>query len=74
MVDGSASTCDSESAGAGRLIDGGARLLFLGMINGGNTMLLHLAGQGLAGQLDKHLAVNQQEQADCSTMGIQRFF
>jgi hypothetical protein len=33
----------------GRLIDGGNMILFLGMINGSNTMLL-LAGAG--GQID----------------------
>ena len=38
-------TCDGESACMGRLIDGSDTMLFLGMINGGNTMLL-LAGAG----------------------------
>jgi hypothetical protein len=37
--------CDGKSAGAGGLINGGDRMLFLGMIDGSNTMLLHLAGQ-----------------------------
>jgi hypothetical protein len=32
--------CDSKSACKGRLIDGGKTMLFLGMINDGNTMLL----------------------------------
>jgi hypothetical protein len=45
VVDGLASTCDGEPAGVGALIDGGNRMLFLGMINGGNTTLLHLDGQ-----------------------------
>ncbi len=39
-----ASTCDGKSAGAGGLIDRGNRIFFLGMINGGNTMLPLLAG------------------------------
>jgi hypothetical protein len=37
--------CNSESAGTGGLIDGGNTMLFLGMIDSGNTTLLHLAGQ-----------------------------
>jgi hypothetical protein len=37
--------CNGKSAGAGRLIDGGDMMLFLSMINGGDTMLL-LAGVG----------------------------
>ncbi len=32
--------CDSKSAGAGKLIDVDKMMLFLGMINEGNTMLL----------------------------------
>jgi hypothetical protein len=36
--------CDSKSAGTGGLIDGSIMMLFLGMIDGGDTMLLHLAG------------------------------
>jgi hypothetical protein len=37
--------CNSKSAGAGGLIDGGNTMMFLGMINDGNTTLL-LAGVG----------------------------
>jgi hypothetical protein len=37
--------CDGESGGMGGLIDGGDMMLFLGKIDGGNTMLL-LAGAG----------------------------
>jgi hypothetical protein len=37
--------CDGESAGVGGLINGGNRMLFLGMINGGDMTLLHSAGQ-----------------------------
>ncbi len=44
VVDNLASTWDSKSVGAGRLINGGNRMLFPGMINGSNTTLLHLAG------------------------------
>jgi hypothetical protein len=40
-------TCDDESAWAGRLIDSGDRMLFLGMIDGGNTMLLLVGAGGL---------------------------
>jgi hypothetical protein len=38
-------TCNGKSACAGRLINGGNGVLFLGMINGSNTTLL-LAGMG----------------------------
>jgi hypothetical protein len=38
-------TCNSKSASAGRLINGGNTMLFLGMIDGSDTMLL-LAGAG----------------------------
>jgi hypothetical protein len=37
--------CNDKSAGKGRLIGGGNTMLFLGMIDGGNTALL-LAGTG----------------------------
>ncbi len=37
-------TCDGESAYAGRLIDGGNTMIFLGKIDGGDMTLLHLAG------------------------------
>ncbi len=33
-------TCDGELACKGGLIDGGKKMLFLDMIDGGNTMLL----------------------------------
>ncbi len=36
--------CNGKSAGVGRLNDGRDTMLILGMINGGNKMLLHLAG------------------------------
>jgi hypothetical protein len=35
---------DGESAGAGGLINGRDMMLFLGMIGGGDTTLLHWAG------------------------------
>jgi hypothetical protein len=38
-------TCNGKSAGTGRLIDCSNTMLFLGMINGGNTTLL-LEGAG----------------------------
>ncbi len=38
-------TCDGESACMGGLIDGGNTMLFLDKIDGGDKMLLHLAGQ-----------------------------
>jgi hypothetical protein len=37
--------CDGKSAGAGRLNNSSNMMLILGMINGGDTTLLHLAGQ-----------------------------
>ncbi len=40
-------TCDSESACKGGLIDSGKTMLFLGMINGGDTALLLLVGGGM---------------------------
>ncbi len=43
--------CNGKSACAGGLIDGGDMMLFLGKINGGDTMLLHLAGRWLEGTL-----------------------
>jgi hypothetical protein len=36
--------CNGKSAGMGGLINGGNTMLFLGMIDGSNTTLLHLAG------------------------------
>ena len=39
--------CKGESAGAGRLIDGDEMMLFLGMIDGGNTTLLLACAGGL---------------------------
>jgi hypothetical protein len=39
--------CDGKSACAGRLIDGGNTMIFLGMINGGNTTLLLAGADGL---------------------------
>ena len=39
--------CDGESACADGLIDGGITMLFLGMINGGNTTLLLAGMNGL---------------------------
>ncbi len=44
-------TCKGKSACAGGLIDGGNRMLFLGKIDGGDTTLLHLAGQWWVGTL-----------------------
>jgi hypothetical protein len=40
-------TCNRESACAGRLIDGSNTMLFLGMIDGGNTTLLLAGADGL---------------------------
>jgi arginine repressor len=40
-------TCNGKSACAGRLIDGGNTMLFLGMINGSNTTLLLASADGL---------------------------
>jgi hypothetical protein len=40
-------TCDGKSACIGKLIDGSNTMLFLGMINGGNTMLLLVGADGL---------------------------
>jgi hypothetical protein len=40
-------TCDSESACVGGLINGGNTMLFLSMINGGNTTLLLAGADGL---------------------------
>jgi hypothetical protein len=37
--------CNNKSVGAGGLIDGGNMIIFLGMINSGDTTLL-LAGTG----------------------------
>jgi hypothetical protein len=39
--------CDDKSADTGRLINGDKMMLFLGMINGGNTMLLLACTSGL---------------------------
>ncbi len=39
--------CDGKSAGMGRLIDGDETMLFLGMIDGGDTILLLLCAGGL---------------------------
>ncbi len=40
-------TCDNESACAGGLINGSNTMLFLGMIDGGNTTLLLAGTDGL---------------------------
>ena len=40
-------TCDGKLACEGRLIDGGKTVLFLGMIEGGNTTLLLVCAGGL---------------------------
>ena len=48
-------TCNGESAGAGGLIDGSNRMLFLGMIDGGNTMLLPVGAGGLINGRDTML-------------------
>ncbi len=39
--------CNGKSAGAGGLIDRDKMMLFLGMINGGDTMLLLACAGGL---------------------------
>jgi hypothetical protein len=43
-----------KSAGTGGLIDGSDTMLFLGMIDGGNMMLLHSAGQWWEGENTGH--------------------
>ncbi len=48
-------TCDGKSACAGRLIDGGNIMLFLGMIHSGNTMLLLASMDGLINGRDMAL-------------------
>ncbi len=48
--------CNGKSAGTGGLIDSCNTMLFLGMINCGNTMLLHLAGWWWEGTLATRLA------------------
>jgi hypothetical protein len=40
-------TCNGKSACTSRLIDGGNTMHFLGMINGGSTMLLLADADGL---------------------------
>jgi hypothetical protein len=44
-------TCNGKSACAGGLINSSDTMLFLGKIDGGDTMLLHLAGQWWVGTL-----------------------
>jgi hypothetical protein len=44
-------TCNGKSACVGGLIDGGDTMLFLGKIEGSDTMLLHLAGRWWEGTL-----------------------
>jgi hypothetical protein len=39
--------CNGKSVGAGRLINGDEMMLFLGMINGGDTTLLLACAGGL---------------------------
>jgi hypothetical protein len=46
---------DSKSACAGGLIDGGDTMLFLNMINSGNTMLLLVGAGGLINGRDTML-------------------
>ncbi len=73
-------TCDSESACGGGLINGGDMILFLGMIDGGNTTLLLVGTGGLINGRDTtllllagqrfgylHATVNERGWADCST-------
>ncbi len=80
-------TCDGRSACAGRLINGGDTMLFLGMINGGNTTLLLVGAGGLidsrdttlfllAGQRFGYLraTANQRARADWSTVVTWCFF
>ena len=47
--------CNGESTGAGGLIDGGNVMLFLGMINGSNMMLLLAGAAGLINGSDTML-------------------
>ncbi len=51
-------TCDGESACAGRLINGSNTMLFLGMIDGGNTTLLLAGADGLINGRDKTLLLS----------------
>ena len=48
-------TCNGKSACTGGLIDSGNMLLFLGMINGSNTMLLLAGADGLINGRDTGL-------------------
>ncbi len=53
--------CDGKSAGAGGLIDGDKTMLFLGMINGGNTtLLLACAGELINGRVTTLLLMADQ--------------
>ena len=55
LVDGRLVMCNGKSAGMGRLNDGRDTMLILGMINGGNKMLLYLAGQWWEGGNTGHV-------------------
>ncbi len=51
-------TCDGESACEGRLIDGNKTMLFLGMIDGGNTTLLLPVAGGMIDDRDTMLLLS----------------
>jgi hypothetical protein len=50
--------CNGKSTGMGGLIDGGDTILFLGMINGGNTKLLLVGVGGLIDSRDTMLLLS----------------
>ncbi len=50
--------CNSKSAGADGLIDSGNMMLFLGMIDGGDTMLLLAGARGLINGRDTTLLLS----------------
>jgi hypothetical protein len=79
--------CNGKLACKGGLIDGGKTMLFLGMINGGNTTLLLLVMGGMIDGRDTALLlcagwqfgclramVNQHARVDWSTAATQYFF
>jgi hypothetical protein len=58
-------TCDGELACKGGLIDGGKTMLFLGMINGGNTTLLLPVAGGMIDGRDTALLLSAGQRFGC---------
>ncbi len=58
-------TCGGESSCEGGLIDGSKTLLFLGMINGGNTTLLLAVAGGMIDGRDTALLLSAGQQFGC---------